>query len=810
MTVTTAQRAAIEQVINVIISTTPSRGKRQLSAMFVDLVDRKEYPEYYELVPEPRCLSDIRASVEKSRYKDAMSAYTDLSLVFWNAIFYNESESQIAQDAVTLKDVLDSEWRKHSVLPSDLRASPPPSSAQKVHAKLTAPAPATPEPTPAARTSTPRISTPKPAAPNTLRASVPAAASVPATSKTVPILPRTPQSSVLQLRPLSVEMDVDVEADVDVVEGDSVMGTSAGVGGGEILAGGEAEGAGVGMGMERDSESDEIVRVLEKGLPKWKGFENVGWMGNVGHERHIDIIHAIKSYKDVVGNRFAAALEAVPEESTIPYLSYTTALSLKSIETKNRTKQYESSKDFDMDMTQLFEKARRWHEPSSESYGRILLLQRLYQALTSTNPPPGPPYSSTTNFASLRAGPGTARPVHATHTADPEGGVPGVTTFRVSNKDRTFVDEVQYKGWTIKLADWLHLSNPDDPGRPIVAQVFKCWVSDESAKKGQPGLTMCWYYRPEQTFHPAQRQFWEGEVFKTSHFADHPLEDIIEKIACQFTARHIRGRPRPPFWYPGWPLYVCDSRYNDRERVFVRIKNWNSCVPEEVRKSDEFMPIYPFERTVFPRRFASPFIGKGAIKGPGGIGHSVERVEGETVDAGTGRKRPRRTAGGDGPSKGLYVGLGTQGSITTAGGNPSSAQPFQYQASHLSLPLQPHRVPPVVEDRSIVSAAGGIALLGGHAHIEKLPSETAKYFDRDPETNEVLWFSAPPLNVAHPPAPKYSLAYLHFLATKRKKEKEDADNMDVDHEAAKKQRLRTPPTVTESLSTLFADMSRST
>lgn len=32
-----------------------------------------------------------------------MSAYTDLSLVFWNAIFYNESESQIAQDAVTLK-----------------------------------------------------------------------------------------------------------------------------------------------------------------------------------------------------------------------------------------------------------------------------------------------------------------------------------------------------------------------------------------------------------------------------------------------------------------------------------------------------------------------------------------------------------------------------------------------------------------------------------------------------------------------------------------------------------------------------------
>ena len=24
-----------------------------------------------------------------------------------------------------------------------------------------------------------------------------------------------------------------------------------------------------------------------------------------------------------------------------------------------------------------------------------------------------------------------------------------------------------------------------------------------------------------------------------AHFADHPIEDLIEKIACQFTAQHI-------------------------------------------------------------------------------------------------------------------------------------------------------------------------------------------------------------------------------------------------------------------------------
>lgn len=57
--------------------------------------------------------------------------------------------------------------------------------------------------------------------------------------------------------------------------------------------------------------------------------------------------------------------------------------------------------------------------------------------------------------------------------------MPNVTTHRVLTRDRSFVDELNYKGWSIKLADWVHLSNPDDPSRPIIGQVFRCWVSEE-------------------------------------------------------------------------------------------------------------------------------------------------------------------------------------------------------------------------------------------------------------------------------------------------------------------------------------------
>ena len=39
------------------------------------------------------------------------------------------------------------------------------------------------------------------------------------------------------------------------------------------------EGGGLG---ERDGESDGIVRALEKGLPKGKGLDDIGWMDKVG------------------------------------------------------------------------------------------------------------------------------------------------------------------------------------------------------------------------------------------------------------------------------------------------------------------------------------------------------------------------------------------------------------------------------------------------------------------------------------------------------------------------------------------------
>ena len=154
-------------------------------------------------------------------------------------------------------------------------------------------------------------------------------------------------------------------------------------------------------------------------------------------------------------------------------------------------------------------------------------------------------------------------------------------------------------------------------------------------------------------------------------------------------------------------------------------------MPEEVRKSTEFMPIYPFERMVFPRRFVSPFLTKlkgSKLRFPGGIGESVERADGEKIEGGgTGRKRFRKpgtlAASSTGPSKGLFVGSGPPA---------GSAQAQQQQQQQMSNAYQPYpaqmqqMMPRPKEDRSVINAAGGVAALANVAVIEKLPPETSE------------------------------------------------------------------------------------
>ena len=168
---------------------------------------------------------------------------------------------------------------------------------------------------------------------------------------------------------------------------------------------------------------------------------------------------------------------------------------------------------------------------------------------------------------------------------------------------------------------------------------------------------------------------------------------------------------------------MCHSRYNERERVFVKIKNWASCIPEEVRKKDDFMPIYGFERLVNPVKVPSPFVG-GVVKGPGGIGEPLEKAEGEkTEGGGTGRKRARRNMGGTEVAPGVVL----QKTIMTAhtSGLGQTPAPKAYTAA--AAPNGPVATSSAgatsdTKDRTMLTAAGTLTV---PPIVDKLPAETS-------------------------------------------------------------------------------------
>ncbi|KAG8856813.1 hypothetical protein FRB96_006317 [Tulasnella sp. 330] len=725
---TPEQRTAIEGVLETILELKANSRGRTVAEPFLDLPDREAWKEYYLVIPHPRCLHGIKEGIGKGSYTTAQSVYDDLTLLFANALHFNEDGSGIAKDARTLKvrDIFTT-----AALPT---AITDPFYLQTLFETTWAADPILQKLPPIFRDATP---------------------------------PPKPQ-------PME---------DIDSSPANTAAG---GVGG----AGGDTNWENM---KPRDKQGDDIVRKVESQLPKWKGPSGEeGWITleaketNDPYTHYGEVLSKLKALKNSDGEGLPSeALTRIDENAVLPECSFTTPMSLALVENRVLLRGYPSPKDFDMDMMRLLEKGRRWFEPGSKDYGRILVLQRFYQGLTSSATARN--LLSTTasaHYSSVPAGPGYAKPLH--HAQDSGA---GVTTYRIQNKDRTFIRNVWFKGVEYRMGDYVHLIHPDDPERPIIGQIFKCYVPDSGPVSHY--VTVCWYFRPEQTFHSPQRAFWDQEVFKTGHFADHAVEDLIEKVACQFMTRHIRGRPKPPNWYINWPLYVCDSRYNDRDRVFVRIKNWASCIPDELRKGsgEGFYPIVMFEKTVMPRRVESPFIAlsggaKAVPTGPGGL-----------VDEDEGRRKSKRTAATKVSSNGGAGETGTPApseamvDIFAAVAGPSNA------AASIAA-IKGSGAAKALVDRSLTVAAGGRSMLGAEPMIEMLPEETARRFDRDPRTNEILWFTGPPIERVNPEAfnPRYSMAYLAFLAKKKAavavaaEDDEDMDEEEDDDEQERRDR----------------------
>jgi chromatin structure-remodeling complex subunit RSC1/2 len=226
---------------------------------------------------------------------------------------------------------------------------------------------------------------------------------------------------------------------------------------------------------------------------------------------------------------------------------------------------------------------------------------------------------------------------------------------------------------------------------------------------------------------------------------DYLPQDIIEKVCVQFHPHYFTGRPRLPHWYPSWPIYMCEQRYDDRDRSFHHITNPDRCFPPSLRppsttispssqkssnsimhaplvrnhKLDAIQPIYPFERLVFPLRKSGPNAGPRLPSSTGPTSFTIgpsdtkdgigSAINGGGFDMGRdGRGRPKRMAAVKAANAVGTPVPGSPGSVMMApGGNMGLGG-----------------IAPPPGDRTIISAAGGGMITA--ASVDKLPPETSR------------------------------------------------------------------------------------
>ncbi|KAI4290118.1 MAG: hypothetical protein L6R35_000606 [Caloplaca aegaea] len=264
------------------------------------------------------------------------------------------------------------------------------------------------------------------------------------------------------------------------------------------------------------------------------------------------VLKGIRKNKNDLGQIMIHQFEKLPDKTTMPeyYHEIKEPIAIEFIKRKQKRKKYQSVDHFMRDIDTMFNNAKSYNQDESQIYKDAVLLQdEAHKLAEAEKSKPDDEYVME------------------------EGRLP-------------LPNGILHNGELWKVGDWVHIQNPNDVTKPIVAQIYRTWQDSE----GQKWVNACWYYRPEQTVHQYEKHFYPHEVVKTGQYRDHHIDEVMDRCFVMFCTRYSRGRPR------GLPkdkeVYVCDSRYNEEKHKMNKIKTWASCLPDEVRDKDYEMDLF--------------------------------------------------------------------------------------------------------------------------------------------------------------------------------------------------------------------------
>ncbi|PLB51742.1 RSC complex subunit [Aspergillus steynii IBT 23096] len=456
------------------------------SKLFQRSVNKRNVPDYYDIIKEPMALSILKQKINKREYKQFAEFVRDCALIPHNAQTYNRPKSQAYEDALVIKDVFVAEFQK------------------LVNQGI-----------------------------------------ISAEEAELPDLGEIPEAD-----PLPEEEEEDDEEDDDEDEDEDSDDDSR-----------RKKKRGPRSGSKREGNKDDSQKPNDPELRKKRG--RPPRVDTPMEARIKAVLKGIRKLKGPGGLK-VGHFERLPDKSTYPdyYVEIKEPIAIDIIKRKSKRKKYSSVDHFMRDMDLMFNNAKAYNQPESQIYKDAVDLQ-----------------------------------VEARKLAELEKKKPD-SEYLMEDGRLPLPDGILYKSELWKVGDWVHIQNPNDVTKPIVAQIYRTWQDGD----GDKWINACWYYRPEQTVHHFEKHFYPNEVVKTGQYRDHRIEEIVDRCFVMFFTRYNRGRPRG--LPPDKDIYVCEARYNEEKHKLNKIKTWASCLPDEVREKDYEMDLFDVPRRI--KKIPSP------------------------------------------------------------------------------------------------------------------------------------------------------------------------------------------------------------
>ncbi|KAF2114895.1 SNF2 family N-terminal domain-containing protein [Lophiotrema nucula] len=113
-TLTAEERQVLQKVVNEVYEalndleetseTEPDLQPRGIIDPFIELPDRFDYPDYYQIIKNPICMNQIKKKINKKEYQTLKQFMQDIRNLCNNCRTYNEDTSLLYHDANTIED----------------------------------------------------------------------------------------------------------------------------------------------------------------------------------------------------------------------------------------------------------------------------------------------------------------------------------------------------------------------------------------------------------------------------------------------------------------------------------------------------------------------------------------------------------------------------------------------------------------------------------------------------------------------------------------------------------------------------------